>query len=208
MKIAVITDEKLKEELLAGNLQEGVELLWLTDPLAVPGADAYIDLLFSDDPERKKFLMTLPGVPVFINATQSELKDLPGNFIRLNGWNSFLQRSIMEVSCNNEAIRPAAEQIIAGLGRTAEWLPDITGFISARVVSMIINEAYFALDENVSSKEEIDTAMKLGTNYPFGPFEWGEKIGLKKINDLLVKLAETEPRYTPCPRLQKEAFAS
>ena len=49
--------------------------------------------------------------------------------------------------------------------------PDIPGFISARVVSMIINEAYFALEEEVSSKEEIDTAMKLGTNYPYGPFD-------------------------------------
>jgi 3-hydroxyacyl-CoA dehydrogenase len=45
---------------------------------------------------------------------------------------------------------------------------------------MIINEAYFALEDNVSTKAETDIAMKLGTNYPYGPFEWGQLIGLKK----------------------------
>ena len=70
---------------------------------------------------------------------------------------------------------------------------------------MIINEAYFTLEEKVSTKEEIDTAMKLGTNYPYGPFEWGQKIGLKKVNELLTTLAETNSRYTPAALLQKEA---
>ena len=55
------------------------------------------------------------------------------------------------------------------------------GFITARVIAMIINEAFFALQENVSSKEEIDTAMRLGTNYPYGPFEWTKLIGIDKI---------------------------
>jgi 3-hydroxybutyryl-CoA dehydrogenase len=39
--------------------------------------------------------------------------------------------------------------------------------------------------------------MRLGTNYPFGPFEWSEKIGLENIYDLLNKLAATDDRYTP-----------
>ena len=115
---------------------------------------------------------------------------------------------MMELSCSGDSIKPAAEKIIAAIGRTAEWVPDIPGFISARVVSMVINEAYFALDEKVSTKEEIDIAMKLGTNYPYGPFEWAGVIGLKKVYDLLSKLAETEPRYTPSPLLQKEALAT
>jgi 3-hydroxybutyryl-CoA dehydrogenase len=72
---------------------------------------------------------------------------------------------------------------------------------------MIINEAYFALDEKVSSKEEIDIAMKLGTNYPFGPFEWSNKIGIKKICDLLNVLKEINPRYQPNYLLEKEAVA-
>lgn len=70
---------------------------------------------------------------------------------------------------------------------------------------MIINEAYFTLGENVSGKTEIDTAMKLGTNYPFGPFEWSEIIGKEKIYNLLTKLVTEDRRYDPAPFLIKEA---
>ena len=77
--------------------------------------------------------------------------------------------------------------------------------IAARVIAMVVNEAYFALGDGVSTKSSIDTAMKLGTNYPYGPFEWSEKIGLKKIYALLNKLNETDSRYIPAPNLQKEA---
>ena len=74
------------------------------------------------------------------------------------------------------------------------------------MVATVINEAYFTLEEKVSSKEEIDIAMKLGTNYPYGPFEWSKKIGLKKIFDLLTLLAKTNARYEPSPLLKKEAL--
>jgi 3-hydroxybutyryl-CoA dehydrogenase len=48
------------------------------------------------------------------------------------------------------------------------------GFIFPRTIVQIINEAYFALDEKVASKEDINRAMKFGVNYPKGPFEWSE----------------------------------
>ena len=71
---------------------------------------------------------------------------------------------------------------------------------------MIINEAWFAFEEGVSSKEEIDIAMKLGTNYPLGPFEWGALIGEKNIYALLKKLSAGNKRYLPAPLLhQKES---
>ena len=69
---------------------------------------------------------------------------------------------------------------------------------------MIINEAYFGLGDDLSTKAGIDTAMKLGTNYPYGPFEWCEKIGTEKIYSLLKKLEATNSRYTPAPLLAKE----
>lgn len=72
---------------------------------------------------------------------------------------------------------------------------------------MVINEAYFTLDEKVSSKEEIDTAMKLGTNYPYGPFEWSTIIGLKNVFELLTVLSKTNSRYTASSLLQKEALS-
>ncbi len=79
--------------------------------------------------------------------------------------------------------------MLAHFGRRVEWLPDEPGFVTPRVISMIINEAYFAFAEGVSTPEEIDTAMKLGTNYPYGPIEWGNRIGLQNVVRLLKKLA-------------------
>ncbi|RYG41719.1 MAG: hypothetical protein EOO01_24540 [Chitinophagaceae bacterium] len=103
--------------------------------------------------------------------------------------------------------RNKATELFVLLGRKAEWVPDISGFITARVVATIINEAFFALEEDISTEEEIDTAMKLGTNYPFGPFEWGEKIGLAGVYSLLAGLAKRESRYQPCKLLEKKALA-
>jgi 3-hydroxybutyryl-CoA dehydrogenase len=87
-------------------------------------------------------------------------------------------------------------------------LPDEPGFITPRVISMIINEAYFALEEGVSTKEEINTAMKLGTAYPYGPFEWAERIGVRNILVLLNRLSKEKSQYKPAPLLVEEALTA
>jgi 3-hydroxybutyryl-CoA dehydrogenase len=45
--------------------------------------------------------------------------------------------------------------------------------------------------------------MKLGTSYPYGPFEWSEKIGLARVNELLTELSHDDKRYTPAPALKE-----
>ena len=50
-------------------------------------------------------------------------------------------------------------------------------------------------EAGTGSKEDIDLAMKLGTGYPFGPFEWAELIGVEKVSGLLKRLAEKDPLY-------------
>jgi 3-hydroxybutyryl-CoA dehydrogenase len=71
------------------------------------------------------------------------------------------------------------------------------GFHYPRVISMIINEAYFAIEENLATPNDIDLAMKNGVNYPLGPVEWGNKIGLNLIIELLMEYTEIteDPRY-------------
>ena len=206
MKIAVVADELLKQELLTQGLATDASVEWLSEIKAVPGADCYIDLLFSAGPERIKALQQLHPAMIIVNAVTHTLDELPGNFIRINGWPTFLKRSLAEASGTNEDLKEKGEQFLSVFNKKIEWVPDIPGFITPRVISMIINEAYFTLSEKVSSKENIDTAMKLGTNYPYGPFEWGEKIGLKNIYDLLNRLTITNSRYAPSALLKKEAL--
>lgn len=207
MQVVVLTNDELKEELLAHGLDQSPNVEWVNsvnELLQFNDADGYIDLLFKQNEERFNLLKKLPFKPVFINAVTGTLKDLPENFIRINGWPTFLKRPLVEAAAS-ETIREEAERIMSGFSKKMEWTQNVPGFISARVVSMIINEAYFMLDEEVSSKEETDTAMKLGTNYPYGPFEWAEKIGLENISSLLQQLSKEQQRYEPSALLQKEA---
>ncbi len=207
MRLVVLADEGLKEELLAQGTGENVQVEWVSAPGSLvhqPDADGYIDLLYNEEENRSNYLEKLLPKPVIVNAVIST--GLPTDFIRINGWKTFLKRPVVEASCHNKLLQPEAEKIFSAFNKKTAWTPDIPGFISARVVAMIINEAYFSLAEEVSTKEEIDTAMKLGTNYPYGPFEWGEKIGLKNILALLYELSKEQQRYNPAPLLKKEAL--
>lgn len=77
-----------------------------------------------------------------------------------------------------------------------------------RTIAMIINEAYFALGEKLATAEDIDLAMKNGVNYPLGPIEWGEKIGLHNIAQLLEELSTItrDERYKLSTELKLQAF--
>ena len=145
------------------------------------------------------------GSMIIVSAVMQNCADLPNSFIRMNGWNSFLDKERMEMTGGSNVENEKATQIIASLNRKAEWVPDQIGFIAPRVIASIINEAYTALQEGVSDKKQIDTAMKLGTNYPMGPFAWAEKIGIKKIYQLLSTLSHEDVRYHPAQLLTEEA---
>lgn len=138
----------------------------------------------------------LPQKPIFINAVIDTLEEMniPQNIHRINGWSGFLNRNIWEIGTQNQnEVKTFFEKI----GWQYIIVKDSPGLVAARVISMIINEAFYALKEKVSTREEIDIAMKLGTNYPWGPFEWSEKIGLEKIHQLLSKLSIKDERCQP-----------
>ncbi len=207
MNIVVLGNEDAKNELLAQCQNDSVHIIQIKEVaefLNHTEADAYFDLQFEMNAERIDVLKKFSAKPIFINAVPITILETDASFIRVNGWPTFLKKELFEAACLNESLKIEAENIFNALDKTIEWTPDVKGFISARVVSMIINEAYFALEEKVSTKKEIDTAMKLGTNYPYGPFEWGELIGLKNIYELLNELSKTDGRYTPAEVLKKE----
>lgn len=206
MKIAIIADDDLRGELLAQEVDDSLQLQWLNQPEAANEIDCCIDLLFRHSEERIQALKEISSNLVIINSVTVDLSGMPENFVRINGWPTFLKRTVVEASGRDDNSKQTCEKIFAAFGKKTEWTADIPGFISARVVSMIINEAYFVLEEDVSSKQEIDTAMRLGTNYPYGPFEWSEKIGLKKIYELLRVLSKENNRYEPCSLLKTEAL--
>jgi 3-hydroxybutyryl-CoA dehydrogenase len=206
MTIAILADEILKAEWLGKGVPEEVELIWVdaVSSLVMVEADAYFDLLFDADPERTAKLKQLKGKSVFINAVQWTGKVIGLPLIRINAWPTLLRRPVTEVALTN----PSQEETVKNIFEALQWpyqlVPDTCGMVTSRVLAMIINEAYFTFGEGVSSKEEIDIAMKLGTNYPMGPFEWSRAIGLQKIKELLKELGRTDARYAAAPALEKE----
>jgi 3-hydroxybutyryl-CoA dehydrogenase len=126
-------------------------------------------------------------------------------FIRINGWPGFLEREVHELASPDEETTRKIEAVYKVLGRSCCIVADTPGLITARILATIINEAWYTWEQGVSTKEEIDTAMKLGTNYPLGPFEWSERIGVSPITLLLAALSKTDPGYAPAGSLQKAA---
>jgi len=200
MHIAIRASDQQKQEWLSKASSGSVQLLWIEKEL--PEADIYFDLLYEDG---QSFFHFPADKPVFVNAVITTGRQLPVNFIRINAWNGFLKRDVVEMAATQPA--SIAENVMEQLGWKYVWAPDEPGMIAARIIAMIVNEAYFGLGDNISTKEEIDTAMKLGTNYPYGPFEWSRIIGLHRIYRLLKVLSEQDARYAIAPELESELKA-
>jgi 3-hydroxybutyryl-CoA dehydrogenase len=107
----------------------------------------------------------------------------------------------------SDSTAAAAEAHLRGLGKHVEWVGDAPGLVLGRIVSQLVNEAHFALDAGVASAADIDTAMRLGFNYPRGPFEWAEAIGAARVLALLDGLRDElgEERYRAAPSLRRAA---
>jgi len=207
MRLVVLANDSQSEELLNGRSNNlfNVTLISAVEESIDKHADALIDLLFDGSSKRIELLKSFSGI-VIVNSVVDTLYKINAPFTRVNGWPGFLRGPVIEASIKDESKKNSVQNIFSCLEKQVAWLPDAPGFITARVIAMIINEAWFALDEEISTREEIDAAMRLGTNYPHGPFEWCEKIGVKNVHALLSELAKTDRRYDPNALLTKRAI--
>ncbi|HEY3186834.1 MAG TPA: 3-hydroxyacyl-CoA dehydrogenase family protein, partial [Solirubrobacteraceae bacterium] len=80
--------------------------------------------------------------------------------------------------------------------------------ISERIILAIVNEAYRALGDRVATAEDIDRAMQLGANHPFGPFEWARQTGLTEVAAMLDALtADDADTFRPSMALLRAVRA-
>lgn len=206
MNIAIRSTADQKNELIEKGFDKEVIIQWIDagNKFSTINADAIFDLTFNNrNISANEFI---DNKIVFVHAVNCTCEEInKPNYVRLNAWNGFLNRDIIELACSNSETKNKVQDIFNKLGWKPAWVADDYGFIAARIIAMIINEAYYALEENVSTKQQIDIAMKLGTNYPYGPFEWSEKIGLINVLSLLEKLRKQNPRYTISALLVQES---
>lgn len=112
---------------------------------------------------------------------------------------------IIRGAATSDETYAATRALAQRMGKTTVVSKDFPGFIVNRILIPMLNEACFAVMEGLGSAEDIDTAMRLGTNQPMGPLQLADFIGL----DTCLSIAEVlfrglgEDKYRPCPLLRQ-----
>lgn len=124
---------------------------------------------------------------------------------------TLIRNSVIEVSptvYTNESAIDVARRFFSSMKKDIAIVQDRVGMVLPRILCQIINEAMFAVQQDVALPKDIDTAMRLGMNYPSGPIEWGERIGFKQVYAVLDALHTDlgEERYRICPLLKEIAI--
>lgn len=154
-----------------------------------------------------------PETPILVQCgdiTAAELASAMARPERLVGFDGLFTDGVMtlaETPVLGEMARAAAEALVRALGREPAWCADTPALLVPRVVAALANEAAFALGEGVADAATIDTAMRLGANYPAGPLERAAALGYDKVVAILDHLRDEygEERYRVAPALRRAA---
>jgi 3-hydroxybutyryl-CoA dehydrogenase len=148
---------------------------------------------------------------VTVSATEqaSQIR-FPERLIGLGALPTLLRGSLVEIAPTihtHHAVIDRTQQLFKQIGKDVSIVQDRVGMVLPRILCMLINEALFAVTERVASASDIDAAMKLGANYPFGPIEWGDTIGFEHVCGVLEALHSDlgEDRYRVAPLLRQLA---
>jgi len=174
-----------------------------------------IDMDLDMHPENLKVYAPLTNRPVMACAVRKSLAHITAlagvqpecTLIGVNLLPGFMDRAHLEVSMLSTHDADTIENICNTIGMPYTLVADRAGMVSPRILCMIINEAAFLLQEKGATQKGIDTAMLLGVNYPKGPLEWADQIGIANVVEVLKAVhAETgDDRYRVCPLLVRMA---
>ncbi len=190
-----------------------------TDARTLSGAHLVIEAIFEDlqiknrfwaevdkvCPPEVIFASNTSSLPITQIAAATSRKD---KFIGMHFMNPVPMMKLVEVirgMATSDETCHTIEDLCLKLDKTPVEVNDYPGFVANRILMPMINEAIYALMEGVSSRDEIDTVMKLGANHPMGPLTLADFIGL----DVCLAIMETlykgysDSKYRPCPLLRK-----
>jgi 3-hydroxybutyryl-CoA dehydrogenase len=231
MKVVIAGELPLAESLLALCAQAGHEAsLYLVETLAdahtagrlageAQAAEVAIECHNESKAGKRRVLELLDGArAVYVSAlacSATEAASWLRQPARAVGWGALpplAAGGLVEVAPALQAgaeVLAAAEAFWAGLGLQLCRVADGAGLVRARIVCALVNEAATALADGVASAADIDTAMRLGTNYPYGPLAWGDQIGLDVVLGVMRGLQDEfgEDRYRPSPLLARYVLA-
>jgi 3-hydroxybutyryl-CoA dehydrogenase len=206
----LVTGEKQRWEAFRQSRSTGAHHV-LYEPELQPlkgGADLVIDLSLDERPENLMIYALRPELPVLgcLVKTPAVAWEQYRRVYAVNWLPGFYGMPRLEVGIPAEGDADTLRSVMAELGWEYDTVKAAAGLVTPRTIAMIVNEAYFTAEEGTASREDIDISMKLGTNYPFGPFEWCRRIGIRNIYEVL-RAVHTETgneRYRICDTLEQE----
>ena len=131
----------------------------------------------------------------------------PEKVIAMHFFNPVHKMPLVEIvrglETNDETVE-ATKELAHAFGKETVVINEFPGFVTSRISALVGNEAFYMLQEGLGTPEEIDKAIKLGLNYPMGPFELGDLVGLDtRLNNLKYLHEKLGEKYRPAPLLEK-----
>ena len=117
-------------------------------------------------------------------------------------------RTLMVTPGIDPKMREAAHGLVGSDGQPVIVINDSPGFVAQRAVAMLVNVGCNIAQRGIGVPADIDKGAKLGLGYPFGPIEWGDRIGPRRVLFILERLQAfyQEPRYRPSPWLKRRVM--
>ncbi|KKB35952.1 3-hydroxyacyl-CoA dehydrogenase [Bacillus thermotolerans] len=104
----------------------------------------------------------------------------------------------------NDETADVIREVAENMGKETVVINEFPGFVTSRISALVGNEAFYMLQEGLGTPEEIDKAIKLGLNYPMGPFELVDLVGLDaRLNNLKYLHEKLGEKYRPAPLLEQ-----
>ncbi|MFC4619124.1 3-hydroxyacyl-CoA dehydrogenase [Camelliibacillus cellulosilyticus] len=131
----------------------------------------------------------------------------PDKVIAMHFFNPVHKMPLVEIIKGLETsdnVAEMAESYAKQMGKETVVVNEFPGFVTSRISALVGNEAFYMLQEGVATAEEIDKAIKLGLNYPMGPFELADLVGLDtRLNNLRYLHEKLGEKYRPAPLLEQ-----